>query len=76
MTTEEKRALVKRLQDGRRAAKRARPQRLRAVEQRMDALGAEFAQLPTYPEGQQRRREIRAELRDLGQQRSRLKWAE
>lgn len=70
MTTSEKRALVRRLQAGKRRARRGRPSRLREVERRMDALGREYKAAKTPQE----RRAIRRELRDLGQERMRLRW--
>ena len=70
MTATEKRALVRRLQAGKRAARKRRPARLREVERRMDALGVEYREAETT----EQRRAIRRELRDLGQERMRLRW--
>ena len=53
---------------------RQRPRRLAAIERQMDALGHEFKALRPHPNDQQRRREIRHELRDLGRERLELKY--
>jgi hypothetical protein len=68
-TQSERQALVRRLQEGKRRKRRERPRRLAAVERRMDALGVEYRK--AEPE---RRREIRTELRALGEERHDLRW--
>lgn len=71
MTTAEKRQLVRRLQAGKRQARKQRPKRLRELKAAIAALNGEFRSLP---EGHPRRIEIIRELEPLGRERQRLKW--
>lgn len=71
MRAQEKRELVRRLQAGKRKAKRERPKRLRQVEARLDELERRRRELPAGE-----RSEIYRELRDLGAERLRLKWGD
>src|SRR5262245_47719242 len=60
----------------RKAAERKRnaPRLLAQVERKMAALNDEYKRLPAFPEGRERRAEIRKEIRDLGQERLDLKY--
>ena len=54
-----------------REAKRAnRPERLAEVESRIDELGAAYSEASTFKD----RQAVRRELRDLGDERVRLRW--
>lgn len=73
MTPREKRALVRRLQAGKRRARARRPQRLADCEARMQAMGAEHK--AAMAAGEYRRAaEILRELERVGAERYRLRW--
>jgi hypothetical protein len=63
---------LRKMQAGRARARKRRPARLREVEARMDQLGVEIREAATAEERWARR----VELRQLGNERMRLKWGE
>ena len=75
MTAREKRALVQRLQAGKRRARALRPQRLADCEARMQAMSNEHSAARVAGD-YARAAEIVRELEVVGIERSRLAWGE
>lgn len=67
-------AQLRKMQAGKRRARREKPKRLKMVEQAITDLGREIDALTK--KGEPVPYALRAELRDLGQKRLSLKWGE